>query len=99
MRKALAYQVQHSTAEQLQRSLMPRSLPDLPGLDLGSYYRPGGLNADVGGGWYDVIDPPRGHTAGALGGGMGKGTKARDRVGGNRAPPPPDPLPAPPPPA
>ena len=76
VRKGLRYQVQHSTAEQLQRSLMPRALPDLPGLDLGSYYRPGGLNADVGGDWYDVIDLPGGHTAVALGDVMGKGTRA-----------------------
>jgi serine phosphatase RsbU (regulator of sigma subunit)/anti-sigma regulatory factor (Ser/Thr protein kinase) len=76
LRKGLAYQVQQSTAEQLQRSLMPRSLPDLPGLDLGSYYRPGGLNADVGGDWYDVIDLAGGHTAVALGDVMGKGTRA-----------------------
>jgi serine phosphatase RsbU (regulator of sigma subunit)/anti-sigma regulatory factor (Ser/Thr protein kinase) len=76
LRRGLAYQAQQSTAEQLQRSLMPRSLPDLPGLDLGSYYRPGGLNADVGGDWYDVIDLPEGHTAVALGDVMGKGTRA-----------------------
>jgi len=40
LRKGLAYHVQHTTAEQLQRSLMPRSLPDLSGLALGSHYRP-----------------------------------------------------------
>ena len=40
LRRALAYQERHSTAEQLQRSLMPRSLPDLPGLDLGAHFRP-----------------------------------------------------------
>lgn len=76
VRKGVAYQIQHSTAEQLQRSLMPRSLPALPGLDLGSYYRPGGPNADVGGDWYDVIDLPGGDTAVALGDVMGKGTRA-----------------------
>ena len=76
LRKGLAYQIQHTTAEQLQRSLMPRSLPDLPGLDLGSYYRPGGLNSDVGGDWYDVIDLPDGQTAVVLGDVMGKGTQA-----------------------
>ena len=76
LRRGLAYQVQHSTAEQLQRSLMPRSLPELPGLDLGSHYRPGGLNSDVGGDWYDVITLPDGSTAVALGDVMGKGTAA-----------------------
>jgi GAF domain-containing protein len=35
-RKGLALQAQQTTAEQLQRSLMPRSLPDLAALSLGS---------------------------------------------------------------
>jgi anti-sigma regulatory factor (Ser/Thr protein kinase) len=76
LRRGLAYQRRHTTAEQLQRSLMPRSLPDLPGLDLGSHYQPGGLNADVGGDWYDVIALPDGRTLVALGDVMGKGTEA-----------------------
>lgn len=76
LRKGIAYQHQHTTAEQLQRSLMPRSLPDLSGLSFGSHYRPGGLNADVGGDWYDVIELPDGATAIALGDVMGKGAEA-----------------------
>src|SRR4051794_32069357 len=76
LRKGLTYQAEHSTAEQLQRSLMPRSLPDLPGLALGSHYRPGGLNSDVGGDWYDVISLPDGSTGIALGDVMGKGATA-----------------------
>jgi anti-sigma regulatory factor (Ser/Thr protein kinase) len=76
LRRGLVHQAEHSTAEQLQRSLMPRSLPDLPGLALGSHYRPGGLNSDVGGDWYDVIDLPDGSAAIALGDVMGKGAAA-----------------------
>jgi anti-sigma regulatory factor (Ser/Thr protein kinase) len=76
LRRGLAYQLQHTTAEQLQRSLMPRSLPDLPGLELGSHYRSGGLSSDVGGDWYDVIPLPDGSAAVALGDVMGKGAEA-----------------------
>src|SRR5436190_11737106 len=76
LRKGLVYEAEHSTAEQLQRSLMPRTLPDLDGLELGAHYRPGGLNADVGGDWYDVVDLPDGSAAVALGDVMGKGTAA-----------------------
>ena len=76
LRRGVAYQVRHTTAEQLQRSLMPRSLPDLDGLALGSHYRPGSLNTDVGGDWYDVIALPDGATAIAVGDVMGKGTGA-----------------------
>jgi serine phosphatase RsbU (regulator of sigma subunit)/anti-sigma regulatory factor (Ser/Thr protein kinase) len=76
LRRGLAYQRQHSTAEQLQRSLMPRSLPDLDGLRLGSHYRSGALNTEVGGDWYDVVPLPDGSTAIAVGDVMGKGTGA-----------------------
>ena len=76
LRRALAHQERHSTAEQLQRSLMPRSLPSLPGLDLGALFRPGGVSTDVGGDWYDVIDLADGSVVIALGDVMGRGTTA-----------------------
>ena len=76
VRQGIAYQHQHTTAAQLQRSLMQRSLPDVSGLVFGSYTRAGGLNAEVGGDWYDVIELPDGSTVLALGDVMGKGTSA-----------------------
>ena len=76
LRRALAHQERHTTAEQLQRSLMPRSLPDLPGLELGALFRTGGASTDVGGDWYDVIDLADGSVVVALGDVMGRGTKA-----------------------
>ena len=76
LRKGLAYQAQRSTAQQLQRNLMPRTLPPLDGLELGSHYQPGGLNSDVGGDWYDVIELPDDVVAIAVGDVMGKGTGA-----------------------
>jgi anti-sigma regulatory factor (Ser/Thr protein kinase) len=85
LRTGPAYQNQHTTAEQLQRSLMPRTLPQLDGLDLGSHYRAGGLNADVGGDWYDVIALPDGSTGLAVGDVMGKGTPAAVVMGEMRA--------------
>ncbi len=74
--RGLAYQVQYSTSEQLQRSLLPRSLPQLDGLALGAYYRPGGVNVDVGGDWYDVLDLEDGSVLVTLGDVMGKGISA-----------------------
>ena len=76
VRRGLAYQIQHTNSEQLQRSLMPHSLPELDGLALGSYYQPGGLNVDVGGDWYDVIGLDDGSVVVALGDVMGKGVEA-----------------------
>ncbi len=76
VRRGLAYQIQYTNSEQLQRSLMPNTLPDVDGLALGSYYQPGGLNVDVGGDWYDVIPLPNGSVAVSLGDVMGKGVQA-----------------------
>jgi serine phosphatase RsbU (regulator of sigma subunit)/anti-sigma regulatory factor (Ser/Thr protein kinase) len=76
VRRGLAYQVQSMTSEQLQRSLMPHSLPELEGLTLGAHYAPGGLNVDVGGDWYDVVQLGDGSVVFALGDVMGKGVPA-----------------------
>ena len=76
VRRGLAYQVQHSTSEQLQRSLMPHSLPELAGLNIGAHYQPGGRNVDVGGDWYDVLQLADGSLVLTLGDVMGKGVPA-----------------------
>lgn len=45
-------------AETLQKSLLPRKLPEVPGWDLASLYRPAGAEQriDVGGDFYEVFD-------------------------------------------
>jgi serine phosphatase RsbU (regulator of sigma subunit)/anti-sigma regulatory factor (Ser/Thr protein kinase) len=48
--------VQGQIAETLQRSLLPRSLPRLPGLSMAAWYIPAAEEAAVGGDWYDVIE-------------------------------------------
>jgi anti-sigma regulatory factor (Ser/Thr protein kinase) len=48
--------VQGQIAETLQRSLLPRSLPQLPGLRMAARYLPAADESAVGGDWYDVID-------------------------------------------
>jgi PAS domain S-box-containing protein len=47
-------------AETLQRSLLPSSLPTVPGIELASRYRAGGGSALVGGDTYDVMPLPDG---------------------------------------
>lgn len=76
VKRGLAYQVQHTVSEQLQRSLMPHSLPELEGLNIGAHYQPGGLNVDVGGDWYDVLHRSDGSVVLTLGDVMGKGVPA-----------------------
>jgi anti-sigma regulatory factor (Ser/Thr protein kinase) len=48
--------VQGQIAETLQRSLLPRTLPQLPGLRMAARYLPATEESAVGGDWYDVIE-------------------------------------------
>ncbi len=76
VRRGLAYHIQSTTSELLQRSLLPHSVPVVEGLALGTHYQPGGLNVDVGGDWYDVLELADGSVPFALGDVMGKGVPA-----------------------
>src|SRR5204863_2571402 len=53
--------------ETLQRSLLPESLPQVPGLQTAARYMPGGPGADVGGDWYDAISLDGGRLGIAMG--------------------------------
>jgi serine phosphatase RsbU (regulator of sigma subunit)/anti-sigma regulatory factor (Ser/Thr protein kinase) len=48
--------VQGRIAQTLQRSLLPRNLPQLPGLNMAARYLPAAVDSAVGGDWYDVIE-------------------------------------------
>ena len=48
--------VQGRIAATLQRSLLPRQLPQVPGLRMAARYLPSADESAVGGDWYDVID-------------------------------------------
>jgi serine phosphatase RsbU (regulator of sigma subunit)/anti-sigma regulatory factor (Ser/Thr protein kinase) len=48
--------VQGRIAQTLQRSLLPRNLPQLPGLTMAARYLPATIEGSVGGDWYDVIE-------------------------------------------
>jgi serine phosphatase RsbU (regulator of sigma subunit) len=43
---------------ELQRSLLPRRLPEIPGMSAGVAFRPGDRGLDVGGDFYDVFSLP-----------------------------------------
>jgi PAS domain S-box-containing protein len=46
---------EHDIAETLQRSILPDTLPRIPGLDLAVRYLPATQGANVGGDWYDAF--------------------------------------------
>jgi hypothetical protein len=52
---ARLYAERAAVAQTLRRSLMPAALPQVPGLDLESYFRPTGTGNEVGGDFYDVF--------------------------------------------
>ena len=53
--RARLYDVKHQLAQCLQSSLLPRTLPHLPGLDVAARYVPATPGMDIGGDFYDLI--------------------------------------------
>ena len=53
--KVRLYAELHETAQVLQRSLLPASLPDIPGIALSAHYRSGTDGLEIGGDFYDVF--------------------------------------------
>ncbi|MFP5348031.1 MAG: SpoIIE family protein phosphatase [Actinomycetes bacterium] len=56
LENARLYAREHLMAETLQQSMLPEQVT-VPGLDLWSYYAPNVDHAQVGGDWYDVMQP------------------------------------------
>jgi PAS domain S-box-containing protein len=55
---ARLYTRERATALALQRGLLPRQIPDVPGLQLACRYVPAETSAEIGGDWFDVIPLP-----------------------------------------
>ncbi|MFF5370260.1 SpoIIE family protein phosphatase [Streptomyces sp. NPDC013187] len=53
--RALLYDTKHRLVHELQRALLPRALPRLPGLDVAARYLPAGHGTEVGGDFFDVL--------------------------------------------
>ena len=79
-RAAEEVEVERSTAETLQRSLLRQQLPDLPGLRLAARYIPGSGEARIGGDWYDAIPLRDGRLALVIGDVVGRGIEAAARM-------------------
>jgi Stage II sporulation protein E (SpoIIE)/GAF domain len=79
LERAKLYEREHATAETLQRSLLPDTLPEVPGIALKPFYKP--VSIEVGGDWYDAFMLPDGKLAVAAGDVMGKGLTAAAGMG------------------
>ena len=81
LERASLFEREHTTAETLQRSLLPDRLPIVPGIILEAKYLPVTRNMEIGGDWYDAFRLPDGKLAVAAGDVMGKGLTAAAGMG------------------
>jgi hypothetical protein len=58
---------EHDTAVTLQRSLLPRAIPEVAGLQIAYRYQPANRSAEAGGDWFDVIPLQDGQVALVIG--------------------------------
>ncbi|MEV6548247.1 SpoIIE family protein phosphatase [Streptomyces sp. NPDC051597] len=64
LERASLYDAKHRLAHGLQEALLPRTLPDLPGLEVAARYLPATQGMDIGGDFYDLL--PVGTAAAAV---------------------------------
>jgi CheY-like chemotaxis protein len=81
LENARLYEAEHRIATTLQHSLLPQSLPRVPGAIVASRYLPGSSEAEVGGDWYDVIVAPDERLFLVIGDVVGKGVQAAAGMG------------------
>ncbi|HEY6788552.1 MAG TPA: SpoIIE family protein phosphatase [Trebonia sp.] len=78
---ARLYTSEHYAAVTLQRSLLPRDIPQVAGLDIAYRYQPASEAAEIGGDWFDVIPLDRGQVGLVVGDVTGHGIRAAAIMG------------------
>ncbi|MEU8159215.1 SpoIIE family protein phosphatase [Micromonospora parva] len=81
LENAQLYEAEHRIATTLQHSLLPRSLPQLPGAVVASRYLPGSADVEVGGDWYDAVALNGDELVLVIGDVVGKGVPAAAAMG------------------
>ncbi|MFE7977873.1 SpoIIE family protein phosphatase [Streptomyces shenzhenensis] len=79
--RAHAFDAEHELVGMLQRTLLPRRLPRLPGAVAVARYLPTTAGLEVGGDWYDVIPLPDNHVALVIGDVQGHNAGAATLMG------------------
>jgi serine phosphatase RsbU (regulator of sigma subunit)/anti-sigma regulatory factor (Ser/Thr protein kinase) len=78
---ARLYTEEHHAVVTLQQSLLPRQLPDIPGMEFAARYLPATSAVDVGGDWYDAIALGDGNVGLVIGDVAGHGLEAAAVMG------------------
>ncbi|MEK8107572.1 ATP-binding protein [Micromonospora sp. M12] len=81
LENAQLYEAEHRIATTLQHSLLPRSMPQLPGAIVAGRYLPGSADVEVGGDWYDAIALEEDELVLVIGDVVGKGVQAAAAMG------------------
>lgn len=81
LEKTETHQHDHEVAIELQRSLLPASLPDLPGVTARARYLPGADDQTVGGDFYELLDLGDGWLGAVLGDVVGHGLRSASLMG------------------
>jgi len=81
IRRAQLHEEEHRIAVELQRGLVPKSLPEVSGIDLAASYDVAGISAQVGGDWYDAFAMPGGRLGIVVGDVTGRGIRAASAMG------------------
>ncbi|MFF9201818.1 SpoIIE family protein phosphatase [Streptomyces sp. NPDC014986] len=79
--RARAFDAEHELVGMLQRQLLPRRLPRLPGAVAVARYLPSTVGLELGGDWYDVIPLPDNHVALVIGDVQGHSAGAATLMG------------------
>jgi Stage II sporulation protein E (SpoIIE) len=77
----LALREEHRIAVELQRGLLPKHLPETPGLELVAHYEAAGRGAEAGGDWYDAFALTHGRIGIVVGDVTGRGIPAASTMG------------------
>jgi PAS domain S-box-containing protein len=85
IRQAQLYEEEHRIAVELQRGLLPKRLPLVPGVKLAARYQAAGGSAEVGGDWYDAFALSGGRLGIVVGDVAGRGIPAASTMGQTRS--------------
>ncbi|MFE6871706.1 SpoIIE family protein phosphatase [Kitasatospora sp. NPDC057692] len=81
LERARLYDTHHHRATELQRAMLPRTLPRLPGIATAARYLPSTEGMQIGGDWYDLLELPDGRIGLVIGDVQGHNAEATAVMG------------------